>query len=348
MKIIGCMSGTSLDGLDLAYIRFYSQNNEYKFEIIEAKTYEYTSDWKKRLNNSTNLTALELSLLDNDFGELIGLFINEFIAEYHLDDIDYIASHGHTVFHQPNKKLSLQIGKAASIVSLINLPVINDFRTLDMALGGQGAPLVPIGDRLLFSDYDFCLNLGGFSNVSFEQNTQRIAFDIAPANLALNFFAQKLGFEFDRNGALGKEGSINDLLLSKLNQLNFYKQPYPKSLGKEWLEESFLPCIPKKIEFVDVLRTLYEHIAIQIAAIINKSDSKTLVTGGGAFNTFLIDLIKKHSSSEIIIPNQKLVNFKESLIFAFLGYLRVNRKINVLNSVTGASRNSCSGNIVYP
>ncbi len=348
MRIIGCMSGTSLDGMDLAFCQFSEQEGIVVFEIIKAKTYSYSSTWKKRLKSSMRLSALELLILDKDFGELTAELICEFIEEFRLKDIDYIASHGHTVFHQPEQQLTLQIGNGISIAEGTNISVINDFRSLDVALGGQGAPLVPVGDRQLFSDYDYCLNLGGFSNVSFEKNGQRIAYDIAPANLVFNFFAEKLGVEFDENGSLGEKGELDYDLLRRLNRIAFYEQSYPKSLGKEWLDAEFLPIISSQMKNADILRTLYEHVAIQVATVLVKENSKTLITGGGAFNGFLIKLIREKSHSEIIIPNNEIIDFKEALIFDFLGYLRIKNRVNVLKSVTGAFRDSCSGNVIYP
>lgn len=342
------MSGTSLDGLDLALCDFSSQNNKISFNIIESTTYKYTPEWKGKFRNATQLSGFELSLLDKNFGVLTGQFINQFINEYNIQNVDYIASHGHTIFHQPEQQLTLQTGNGIDIARTTNLPVINDFRSLDVSLNGQGAPLVPIGDKLLFPEYDYCLNLGGFSNVSFENKGERIAFDIGPANLPLNHYAEKLGFEFDLNGNLGQKGEIDDNLLNKLNQISYYNQPYPKSLGKEWLDKEFLSLISNNTSTVNVLRTIYEHIAIQIGKVLIDKNSKTLVTGGGTLNNFLISLIQKYSASEIIIPEKRIIEFKEALIFAFLGFLRIKNQTNVLKSVTGASRDSCSGNLIYP
>jgi len=348
MKIIACMSGTSLDGLDLALCEFDNSKTNYSYKILEFKTFEYSTEWKKRLGNSQNLSGLELCFLDKDFGSLTAQYILEFIKAKQISKVDYIASHGHTIFHQPEKNLSLQIGNAIQIASITQIPTINDFRSLDVSLGGQGAPLVPIGDHLLFSEYDYCVNLGGFSNISFEEKGKRLAFDIAPTNLALNYYSKKMGFDFDKNGELGKKGEINKKLLSKLNQIEYYKKSFPKSLGKEWLDSQFIPLIPSSMLYEDVLRTLYEHIGEQIGKILSKTNTKTLLSGGGAFNSFLVDRIQAYSNSNIFIPENNIINFKEALIFGFLGYLKINNKINVLSSVTGASRNSCSGVITYP
>lgn len=343
MRIIGCMSGTSLDGLDLALCEFWEDNGEPKFKIIFAKTYDYTDDWRNRLANAEHLSGLDLTKLDKDFGRLTSEFVERFINENKLEDIDYIASHGQTIFHQPERRITLQIGCGICIANNLKIPTINDFRSLDVELGGQGAPLVPIGDLLLFSGYDYCLNLGGFSNVSFNKDKERIAFDVSPANLALNYYANQLGHDYDFDGNLGRKGEVIEPLLSHLNSLEYYKKSHPKSLGKEWLVDVFLPLIPEDEDVLNVLRTIYEHIAIQIGRVLKRENTRTLVTGGGALNSFLMGRIKEHSDSEIIIPEEEVVNFKEALIFAFLGYLRINNRINVLKSVTGATRDSCSG-----
>jgi len=345
MRIIGCMSGTSLDGLDLALCDFNDNNNTLEYSILHAKTYKYSSLWESKLRNAPRFSGFDLIELDKDFGLLIANYIQQFITDYNLQNIDYIASHGHTVFHQPEKNITLQIGNGIAISSQLNIPVVNDFRSLDVSLNGQGAPLVPIGDKMLFSNYNYCLNLGGFSNVSFEKNKKRIAFDIAPVNLVLNLYAKKKGFDYDAEGKLGRKGTVIPKLLKRLNEIEYYKKAPPKSLGKEWLDEEFLTLIDSNSNDNDVLRTVYEHIAMQIGTILDKRDTKTLITGGGTFNIFLIELIKKYSKSKIIIPTKKLIDYKEALIFALLAFLRVNKKINVLKSVTGADRDSCSGTI---
>ena len=348
MRIIACMSGTSLDGLDIAFCEFNTSSNSINYDIINAITFKYTDEWENKLRTAPKLSGLELKLLDNAYGLLIAEYINIFIKKNKLSNIDYISSHGHTVFHQTEKNITLQIGDALSIASSTNIPVINDFRSLDVCLNGQGAPLVPIGDQLLFSEYHYCLNLGGFSNVSFSQDTKRIAFDIAPVNLILNYYSRVLGFDFDNDGKIGAKGELIPSLLLELNEIEYYKKTAPKSLGAEWLDRNFFPLIQKHYKVEDILRTLYEHIAVQIGNVLCKKNSQTLVTGGGAFNSFLIQRIKVYSKSEIILPKKELIDFKEALIFGLLAYLRASNKINVLKSVTGAKRDSCSGNIILP
>lgn len=344
-KVIGLMSGTSLDGLDIALCNFWF-DKKWHFQIIHSETLNYSKEWKQKLQDAPVLSGFELTKLDKEFGSYIGNSVNDFINRNDLQ-ADLIASHGHTVFHQPENSLTLQIGSGEEIAAKTRITTVSDFRSLDVALGGQGAPLVPIGDELLFSEYDYCINIGGFSNISFRENNQRIAFDICPANIILNHISQKEGYTFDENGKLGKPGNINGKLLTELNNIPYYQQTYPKSLGKEWLDHVFMPLVNKyEISNADLLRTIYEHIAIQISSVLKHNDTKALITGGGAFNTFLIDLIKEKSSSDIILPSKEIIDYKEALIFAFLGILRINKQVNCLSSVTGAKIDS-SGGVVH-
>ncbi|MBN2669629.1 MAG: anhydro-N-acetylmuramic acid kinase [Bacteroidales bacterium] len=345
MSVIGCMSGTSLDGLDIALVDFELKNNIIGYNIVHAKTYSYNEIWFDRLKNAMHLSGFDLSLLDVEYGIWIGEQIKEFTDEFFIDlkSVSAIASHGHTVFHRPELKVSTQIGSGNAIHSIIKRPVVFDFRSLDVTLGGQGAPLVPIGDRLLFSEYDYCLNLGGFANLSYEFNNRRMAFDICPLNIVLNALSQKHGFTFDRNGELGRASTINIPLLDQLNTLQFYKKEAPKSLGKEWVDLNINPLISDIEENLSTITTFYEHCAFQIGKILKNTSSKTLVTGGGAYNSFLMERIKYYAESEIVIAENIIVEFKEALIFALLAYLKLNNRINTLASVTGACCDSIGG-----
>lgn len=344
---LGVMSGTSLDGLDLAFCEFW-YNRQWNFKIIAAETISYTKDWRNKLTKASKLNGLELSLLNKSFGELIGRKAINFLNTRNLQ-ADFIASHGHTIFHQPENNFTLQIGCGAAISATSGIKTVVDFRSLDVMLGGQGAPLVPIGDQLLFNEYDYCINIGGFANISFQENNQRFAYDIGPANIILNYLANKLNLDYDKNGEIGKQGSVNQDLLTELNNLPYYKLNYPKSLGREWLENDFISIIEKHQDSIpNLLASVYEHIAIQISKSINNQTKKVLITGGGALNDYLINLIKHKTESEIIIPNKLIVDFKEALIFAFLGLLRNQGRINTLSSVTGAARDSSGGTIYIP
>lgn len=344
--VVGIMSGTSLDGLDLAYCSFVKINEHWDYNIIVAKTIPYPLEWKNRLAKATNLFSLEFLLLNIEYSKFIGQCANKFISDNNIK-ADFISSHGHTIFHQPDKYLTVQIGSGAVIAAETQMKVICDFRSLDVAYKGQGAPLVPIGDTMLFPEYDACLNIGGFANISYNKNNKRLAFDICPANIVLNHFAKNKGFDYDKDGEIAKSGIYNNNLADSLNNLAFYSFPPPKSLGKEWFESEFLPIIQKQeISTEDILRTLTEHIAIQIASEINLSSAKkVLVTGGGAYNACLVEKIKSKSNATIEIPSDEVINYKEALIFAFLGVLRERNENNCLKSVTGAIADNCGGAI---
>ncbi|MBE7652759.1 anhydro-N-acetylmuramic acid kinase [Tenacibaculum finnmarkense] len=359
--IIGLMSGTSLDGIDLVFVKFDKKNYK-NFKILAAETIAYSSAWKDKLQGAINFSKDDLIRLDIEYAVLLSEEINGFIKKNKIDAIDFIASHGHTILHQPAKGITLQIGHGKIISEKTNQKVICDFRTQDVALGGQGAPLVPIGDELLFSEYDFCVNLGGFANVSYHlknqnnvkdslndnlgennQENTRIAFDICPVNIVLNHYVQKLGFEYDDKGQIAKSAIINQELLRKLNALDFYKKSAPKSLGLEWVRLIIFPLIDTlEKDIPAILRTFIEHAAIQIGKIIHKNDV-VLITGGGVFNDFLMNRIEFYAEQKIEIPSKALINYKEALIFAFLGLLRIENQVNCLKSVTGAKKDHSSG-----
>ena len=343
-NVIGVMSGTSLDGVDLAYIKF-NNSGRWTFEIFQSETVSYSEEWLNKLKNAIHFNPTELEELNVAYTKLLASIISNFISKHNLTEIDAVCSHGHTILHQPQNGFTLQIGNLPIIRDLVNQTIVCDFRVQDVQLGGQGAPLVPIGDKLLFSEYDYCLNLGGFSNVSFNENGNRIAFDISPVNTVLNFYANELGFPYDDAGDFAKSGNINQDLLKQLNDLEFYALPYPKSLGMEFVNAKIFPLINSfSIDVKDKLRTFVEHIAIQIAHICSKPNAKLFITGGGAYNRFLIERLRNYlPTTEVLIPDDKTIQFKEALIFGFLGILKLRNEINVLSSVTGASKNHSTG-----
>jgi anhydro-N-acetylmuramic acid kinase len=345
-NVIGVMSGTSLDGVDLAHIRF-TKNSDWNSEILETETVSYSEEWLNKLKLAVNFSESQLEELNINYTHLLAEIINDFITKNTIENLDAVCSHGHTILHKPNLGYTLQIGNLQIISELINQNVVCDFRVQDVELGGQGAPLVPIGDKLLFSEHDYCLNLGGFSNISFDTDGKRIAFDISPVNTVLNFYANVLGFPYDDKGTNSKSGKLNNDLLEKLNNISFYKLPHPKSLGIEFVNEHIFPLIDSfEIPTVDKMKTFVEHIAIQISRVVDKENSSLLITGGGVYNDFLIDCIRKHlSETKIVIPDEKTIEFKEALIFAFLGVLKLRNEVNVLSTVTGASKNHSSGKI---
>ncbi|MHA3787397.1 anhydro-N-acetylmuramic acid kinase [Flavobacterium hauense] len=350
-NVIGVMSGTSLDGVDLAHIFFTVNKGKWSFEIGEAVTVPYSEEWVMRLKNAVNFSDEELKILNAEYTHLLGGIIKTFIQDNAINNLDAVCSHGHTILHQPHNGFTLQIGNLPEIASITGEKVICDFRVQDVQLGGQGAPLVPIGDRMLFPDYRYCLNLGGFSNVSFEENGARIAFDICPVNTVLNHYANQLGFEYDANGAIAREGEVIVPLLDELNALGFYAQDYPKSLGFEFVKEVVFPIMEKYPKTAqDKIATFTEHVAFQIANTIKGiGDGELLVTGGGAYNRFLVERMRKLlPGTTIAIPDDKTIQFKEALIFALLGVLKLRGEVNVLSSVTGASGDHGSGVIYIP
>lgn len=343
---IGLMSGTSLDGLDICAAEFRKENRQWSFKILKSETVPYSTFWEDKLKNSIHLNSDELLALNSEYGFYLGEKTKTFIAENSLKNIDLIASHGHTVFHQPKQKFTLQIGDGRAIKILNNIPVVYDFRSQDVVMGGNGAPLVPIGDELLFSEFDACLNIGGFSNISFKKGGKRIAFDICPVNIVMNKFAQILNKKFDENGEIAQTGTVNTEILDSLNLIEFYSQSHPKSLGIEWVNKNILPKLHDETA-ENILATFTEHAAIQIAEIFNKFKlKKVLFTGGGTYNSYLIERIKNKCITEIIIPNKEIIDYKEALIFALMGVLKINNEINVLGSATGCSDDHSSGLVV--
>jgi anhydro-N-acetylmuramic acid kinase len=342
--VVGQMSGTSMDGMDLALCLFIREKEAWHFTIEKAVTCDYSPEWTDRLNRAFSLTAGEFLPLHHEYGRLIGDHVKEFLQGGGLS-ADLVASHGHTIFHQPERGFTFQLGDGASIVSRCNVTTVSDFRTLDVALGGQGAPLVPAGDELLFSQYAYCLNLGGFANVSTRLDGKRIAFDICPVNIVLNELARKTGKEYDEGGLIGRGGISHPPLVNKLNSLEYYTLSGPKSLGREWVQKTCLPLLDKyNLPQEDIMSSVYEHIAVQIGSKLEVAGAgDVLVTGGGAFNTFLIEKIQSKTRSRLIIPDDQIIKFKEALIFAFLGLLRFRNETNCLASVTGADRDSSSG-----
>ena len=344
---IGMMSGSSLDGLDLALVRFQEEDGKYRFQILEAETLPYPERWKTQLAEAFHKRPEDLVQLDKDYGKYLGEQVLAF-AKKHNATPDFVASHGHTIFHRPEEHYTLQIGDGLELAKACGFTVINDFRSEDVSKGGQGAPLVPIGDKLLFSDYEICLNIGGIANLSYDEDGKRIAYDLCIANQALNYLANMNGLDYDRDGELARSGEVNMDLLKRLNKHPFYGQLPPKSLGREFFEANQKELL-KDLSVEDMLATFTEHIALQVALAVSVlPKSKLLVTGGGARNKYLIERLQARSSHEVIVPEKMIIDYKEALVFAFLGLLRLEGKTNVLASVTGAESDSCSGRIWKP
>jgi anhydro-N-acetylmuramic acid kinase len=342
--VLGVMSGTSLDGLDLALCSFEKKGTSVEYVIQKAQTIAYSENQKLKLKEASQITTESYLKLHHVFGKYIAKEINLFLKDV-PNKPEAISSHGHTIFHQPQQGFTSQIGCGATIAANTGVTTVCDLRSMDVALAGQGAPLVPIGDELLFGNYECCLNLGGIANISFYSGEKRRAFDICVVNMALNYFAKLEGKEYDQNGEMAKSGTCDELLLQTLNQLDFYKTTGPKSLGREWFESHFLPYVKmSNLSTADTLATLVHHSALQLSQTLNENSIKQVfVTGGGAHNSFLMDTFRSYYKGEVIVPDALTVNFKEALIFAFLGYLRLTERINTLSSVTGAKRDSVGG-----
>jgi len=341
-RVLGVMSGTSLDGIDFAICSF-QKNENWNFTIEKCITTKYTKIWENTLQNLHKKDKEDIAKINIEYGKYLGNIINDFLGE---NKVDFIASHGHTIFHNPDNNYTLQIGDGNTIAKTTKITTINDFRSLDVSLNGQGAPLVPIGDLHLFSDYKYCINLGGFANISIKESKSITAFDICPVNIVMNQLSKELGKEYDENGDFAKKGNLIPKLLEALNNLVFYHKKPPKSLGREWVGEFINPILILNSKTEDVLNTFCEHIAMQIGKHL--IDKEVLFTGGGVYNQYLMSRIKYYSNSKIIIPSKKIVDFKEALIFAFLGILRNRNEVNCLQSVTGAIRDNSGGKIHNP
>jgi anhydro-N-acetylmuramic acid kinase len=342
-EIIGLMSGTSLDGLDIAHVKFnFLANNEISFELLHSETISFPENLLSKLNNSMNSSVPSILQLDKELGIFFASAVNDFILNNSISktDIHAISSHGQTIFHQPENGFTYQIGCGSTLAYHSQIPVINDFRTKDVIAGGNGAPLVPIGDFMLFkNEAASFLNIGGFCNVSFIKNSEIIAFDCCPGNLPLNKLAGSKGLNYDANGEIAASGAINFFLLDMLNSLDYYQVNSPKSLGTEWLEEKFYPLLKFDKEIENNLCTVVEHIALQISNVLNENNlDSVFITGGGVKNKYLISRLAHFYKGNIIIPEQEIIDFKEAIIFGFLGALYLENRPNNLPSVTGASK----------
>jgi anhydro-N-acetylmuramic acid kinase len=342
--VLGLMSGTSLDGLDMALCHFVKADAHWTYDVIAAETAAYEDGLRARLATATSLPAHEFMQLDAELASVMAGAIGRFLSAQTVRP-DLIASHGHTTFHQPDKRLTVQIGSGAILAALTGITTVCDFRTTDVALGGQGAPLVPVGDELLYGRYEACLNLGGFANISFRKEGRRVAYDVSPCNMAFHYPASQLGLDYDKDGEISRRGKVDQPLLEALNGMDYYRSCGAKSLGKEWFEAVFRPHLDASPASVtDKLRTITEHVAIQLAqASRGNEGERMLVTGGGARNVFLIERLRALSNKEIVIPDLQTVDFKEAIIFAFLGVLRMRGEANCLSAVTGARTDSCGG-----
>ncbi len=353
-NVLGLMSGTSLDGLDMALCHIWEENGHWNYAIKHTKDIAYSNEMREHLKNAIYLSEKDHAQLHRDYGIWLGEQARSFMEEFG-PEIDFIASHGHTSHHRPDEGITFQLGDGQMLANTSGKQVVCDFRTKDVSLKGQGAPLVPIGDKLLFHEYDFCLNLGGISNISFDKDGERIAYDIGLANMPLNYITHKMGLAYDENGKLARSGKLDHDLLQKLNALAYYQLPYPKSTGYEWFTGEIVPLIEASgSSEIDLLHTFIHHNCEQIAISVHKhqgkSQNKLLATGGGALNQFFMDTLQEKlgSHTEVVVPSKTLIAYKEALVFALMGVLRLEGKTNVLRSVTGATSDSCSGEVFLP
>jgi anhydro-N-acetylmuramic acid kinase len=347
IRVIGLMSGTSLDGIDLAACTFTEHEGHWMYTLHHATTLPYSAYWDKLLKELPSKSAQEVFAAHQALGKLYGDCIIDFVAETGFQP-QLIASHGHTLFHAPAEGYTVQIGSGAAIAAITGIDTVSDFRSMDVALGGQGAPLVPVGDHFLFPEYDACINLGGIANISLVQGGKRVAWDICPVNMALNELAEREGLSFDVNGELARCGRLLNDVLNGMQELDFYTQNGAKSLGREWYEQAFRPLLGQG-SAADLCRTVCEHIALQIAQSLKPlpADAKVLFTGGGAFNSFLMERIQERCAQQTTVPDAGLVNFKEALVFAFLGALNYYGRVNVFDSATGSVKCHIGGAFHY-
>lgn len=351
-RLLGLMSGTSLDGLDIADVTFRFENEHWNFQLNHAETVAYDEELFERLVNVTRSNSLALAQLSVDVSLFYANAVKNFIYSHSIkkEDIYAIASHGQTIFHQPEKGLTLQIGNLPHLATQTGIRSIVDFRTKDVSLGGNGAPLIPIVDHYLFKNRaEGFLNLGGFSNLSYSLNDKVYSFDVTPVNIVINYLMRSIGKGMDEGGALARSGNVNSPLLNALNDLPYYKRKGPKSLGWEWVESDVLPLFANEVRLEDQLHTYCIHIANQMGSVFNQLELKTvLATGGGVYNSFLVELLREAYNGDLIVPENSLIDYKEAIGFAFLGLKRALGEINVLSSVTGAKHDSCSGVIFEP
>lgn len=348
------MSGSSLDGLDIVFAELDESRGKWGYNIQAAACYAYTPEWEAKLRTATDLPAYEYLLLHSAYGRYVGEQVNRFIDENNLHHrVQLVASHGHTTVHAPQLGTTAQLGDGATIAAVTGINVVSDLRAMDVALQGQGAPIVPVGEKLLLPQHRFFLNLGGIANISHNSDRYR-AFDICAANRVLNMLAQQEGKPYDEGGQLAAGGQIATALLTRLNALDYYRQPAPKSLANDFGTDTVFPLIQSfQLSAADALRTYTEHIAQQVAYAVNQlqpvpeaEGSTLLVTGGGAFNTFLVNRLKQSlqpMNIKVVVPEDELVQYKEALVMALLGVLRWREENTVLASVTGATRSSIGG-----
>ena len=344
------MSGSSLDGLDICLSTFLEKDGKWSFQILRSETVEIPVSLTDSLRSSDKLEEAPLNKLDKEYGVWIGQQVKSFL-ENEKETVDCVAVHGHTVFHEPAKGVSLQIGDGDEIAKACGITVIDNFRIDDIKKGGQGAPLVPVGEYYLFSEASGFVNLGGISNVSILQQKTITAWDICPCNQVLNYFSILLGYPYDKGGALARSGTMDKNWYDELSKLSYLEKSPPKSLSNQWSKINITS--QKQPEPLIALHTYTELMADLIVRDIKTSiteEISVLFTGGGAHNSYLMQLIEEKAKGffKVVIPDREIIESKEALIFGFLGVLRLQKRVNVFASVTGAKEDTIAGHFHQP
>lgn len=355
---LGLMSGTSADGLTVCAVQIRP------FRVRHFHNYKYPPKLQQKLLRAYQLNAAQLSELNYELGLLYAKTVARFLKQFHLSptDIGVIGSHGQTILHAPNATIphTLQLGVADFMAAQFNVPVVSDFRTKDMALGGQGAPLIPFFDESVFGQGKpkMLLNLGGIANLSVvgkKVNTQ--GFDIGPANSLIDLCAQLLFKKpFDKNGTFAAKGTPDKDCVKKLLTQPFFKQRPPKSLdkndfGRAYLDRYFAPLLRRNAHDAIATVTYFTATATadQISRFIpRRYQQELIVSGGGCYNKTLLKFLRE------LLPHLKITTSaeygidpqaKEAAAFALFAWLALHRKINHCAKATGARRASILGKI---
>jgi anhydro-N-acetylmuramic acid kinase len=344
--ILGAMSGSSLDGLDLAICSFTDQSI---FTIHNSTTIELPLDLRTKLKNFSTLNAFQIADLDAYFALFSAHSIRDFTNNW-IGGISLVVSHGHTLYHNPANAVSWQIGNGGIIAAVTGIDTLCDLRVQDVALGGQGAPLAALVDLNLFKDYTGLLNLGGIANITINQSNTVYSWDISPCNQVFNHLAQKEGKEFDKGGSIARSGKILMELIHKWQENTYFSQMPPKSMDNTWVKENYIKEIDKIDQPVKILMASFaEFVAIQLSKDLKSLDlnpGKILVTGGGAFNAHFISRLKVHLSPlnwVVEVAEESLINYKEAMLMAYMGHRYINKKTNTISTATGAEKDLISG-----
>lgn len=355
--VLGVMTGSSLDGVDIVYTKITASEKKYSYEILMTDCVKMPAKWKLRISQLVLQNAVTYLKTSAFFGQFLGEILLDFITRNQIENqLDFIASHGQTIFHQPENKFSSQIGDGSVIAAITGFPVICDFRSVDVALGGQGAPVAPIANKLFYPEYSLFLNLGGIGNLAANINGKYVAFDFTAVNLILDKIAKELELEYDDEGKIAAFGNFSETLFDSLNHSIYYNKSYPKSLSGGWVSKVMLPIISRSpLSHADKLHTVVYHVAYQLKNAISmieakenisfSKNDKMLATGGGVFNRFLMQIIQEKIGVSVTIPDHQIIKFNEAVLMALMGVMRVRQETNIMSSVTGATYDTIGGAI---